>query len=117
MPKKKKPKKAKPPPPQGKKVKRAPSGHFDPAAGKDMYMQKRKRLRREQTEGFGLLAWWKGFERRAPNLARMAKQLHGAPTASAGVERVSSSAGIFHGDKSKQQDVGLLKALLFASYY
>ena len=71
----------------------------------------------KQTEGFGLLAWWKGYERRAPNLARMAKQVHGAPIASAGVERVFSSAGMFHGDKSKQQDVGLLKALLFASYY
>ena len=27
----------------------------------------------EQTEGFDLLAWWKGYEHRAPNLARMAK--------------------------------------------
>ena len=47
----------------------------------------------------------------------MAKQVRGAPIASAGVERIFSSAGMFHDDKSKQQDVGLLKALLFASYY
>ena len=71
----------------------------------------------EQTEDFDLLAWWKDYEHRAPNLARMAKQVHGAPITSAGVERVFSSAGMLHGDKSKQQDVGLLKALLFASYY
>ena len=71
----------------------------------------------EQAGGFDLLAWWKGYERRAPNLARMAKQARGAPTTSAGVERVFSSAGMLHGDKSKQQDVCLLKALLFASYY
>ena len=27
----------------------------------------------EQTEDFDLLAWWKGYEHRAPNRARMAK--------------------------------------------
>ena len=71
----------------------------------------------EQTEDFDLLAWWKNYERRFPNIARMAKQVHGAPIASAGVERIFSAAGMFHSDKAKAQDVGLLKALLFASFY
>jgi hypothetical protein len=51
----------------------------------------------EQTEDFDLLAWWKNFERRFPNLARMAKQVHGAPIdsadSSAGVERIFSADG------------------------
>ena len=45
----------------------------------------------ERQEGFDLLAWWQAEERRFPNLARMAKQVHGAPIASAGVERIFSA--------------------------
>jgi len=71
----------------------------------------------ERQEGFDLLAWWQAEERRFPNLARMAKQAHGAPIASAGVERVFSSAGMMHGGKAKQQTAETLKTRLFASFY
>lgn len=71
----------------------------------------------ERQADFDLLAWWQNEEPRFPNLARMARQVHGAPIASAGVERVFSAAGMMHGDKEKQHNPLTLKNQLFASFY